>query len=120
MTKGDINDKNLWIGDTGESCHMTNQWDGFYEVWEQNAKAQFAHASEEVKISKGGNWRGLQTEIHPSGTHLKEQREINLNNVLFVPTLRHNLYSITQGIAEGGVLTNKGNNFHLNFKKRII
>ena len=43
-----------------------------------------------------------------------------MNNALHVPTLKHNLYSITKGIADGGQLTNDGDILMLKFKVYMI
>ena len=46
--------------------------------------------------------------------------KITMNDVLYVPTLRHNLYSITKGIANGGILSNDSDVLTLKFKDYSI
>ena len=120
ISNGDIQEGKLWIGDTGASCHMTNQKDGFYEMWSHNAKAHFAQGDEAVLISYAGKWRGKQKCISTEKTHLEEGPIIEMNQVLYIPSLHHNLYSITQAISEGGKLYNEGSILHIKFNDKIV
>ena len=55
-----ISNKQIWIGDSGASTHMTNEWSGYFQVKPENSKAVFAlkHFSSHIKWA--GNWRGIQ------------------------------------------------------------
>jgi hypothetical protein len=106
----------IWVGDTGASCHMTNQKEGFYMIWNQEGKANFAHQGKEAIITNMGNWKGRQFHAPKEGKQLLRGELLDLKNVMYVPDLRHNLYSLTQGISDGGVLSNEDDVLILTFE----
>jgi hypothetical protein len=77
------NGKNTWIIDSGASSHMT----GNYLLFDSYSKTDEPHF---VTIADGTNSR-----VEGIGT-VKLNDKITLNNVLFVPKLSCNLFSVSQ------------------------
>ena len=121
MDKNEVKAHHIWIGDTGASCHMTISNKGFIKTWEINGKTQGAHKNEEVKCNKMGNWKGRQYNVgNENINQLTKGNLLTLENILYTPTLRHNLFSITKGISDGGTLTNKNNILKFTFEDQIV
>jgi hypothetical protein len=116
----DVLNYQIWVGDTGASTHMTNYWDGFCKVKQENSKAIFAQTDLTTPIKWSGEWKGVQ-QIYENGNKKGPIGDkMVMTDVLYVPTLTHNLYSITKGTSEGGILSNDGDVITLKFKDHTI
>ena len=67
-----------------------------------------------------GDWKGVQQRYRDGNKKDVIGDKFTLNDVMYVPTLRHHLFSITKGIANGGTLSNEGDVLTLNFKDCTI
>lgn len=115
-----IEDHLIWIGDTGASAHMTTVWNGFYTRHPENSRAMFAQPDLSTPIKWSGEWKGMQQMYENGNKKVSIGDVINMSNVLFVSTVKHNLYSITKGITDGGKLTNEGDVITLKFTEYTI
>ncbi len=74
----------IWIGDTGATNHMTNNFDGMKNI---------SQVMEQVKIGDGSTMlcsaRGDLNIIH-------QQQNITLQDVMYIPKLQYNLLSLAQ------------------------
>ena len=96
----------VWIGDTGASSHMSHVWEGFTRVSEGQAKACFARDGDEAQARVSGDWKG-RYHYTRKGNKYERGTMLNLEDVLWIPDLRNNLFSITKEITRGAKLVNK-------------
>lgn len=92
---------NIWLGDSGASCHMTNDDSGMFD---------FKTINDNIKI---GNGRMLKaTKIGKKKVIIKQMdgqtKAVTLEGVKYVPDLSYNLFSITKALISGWHLSNKG------------
>ena len=80
---------------------MCKVWKGFSEVRDTKIKAEFAREDHDGDVNKIGKWTGMVHGINKSG-HVKPKHTIELEDVLYVPELRSNLFSITKEIKTKG------------------
>jgi len=93
-----LSGKEIWLLDSGASCHMTNVFCLLCEVVDiRPVHVTLPNGSEILAVKKGT-------------VHLDSN--LRLNNVLFVPGLNYNLISIAQLIAD--------NICEVLFTKRIV
>ena len=90
-----------WIGDTGASSHMCKVWKGFSNTKNINIKAEFAREDHEGKVDKRGTWTGIVQVLKKQG-NITPKQTIELHDVLYVPELRTNLFSIMKEIKTSG------------------
>ena len=100
MTREEIQDC-VWIADSGASTHMYRGKGGYYDdqVRESNNGVQ---AGEEAftKVTKIGKWRG-----HTINGSNNKRMGMSMDDILNVPRLKANLFSLTK-------ILEKGRNFH--------
>ena len=92
--------KNIWIGDTGASTHMTNSDIGMYD-WKP--------INDSIKVGNGTTVRGLKIgklKVNVVQSNGKISTLV-LSNVKYVPELWCNLFSITAAIDKDFTLGNK-------------
>ena len=98
--------ENMWLGDSGASCHMTCSTAGMYDCEMINSS---------VKIGNGKLLKATKIEKK----HLTViQEDGNATDVVlldckYVPELWVNLFSITKALKNGWDLSNKGTNIIL-------
>jgi hypothetical protein len=51
--KDELSDQNIWIGDSGATCHMTNQLDGMFDI-EEIDQAIILGDGKKLKATKKG------------------------------------------------------------------
>lgn len=100
--------KDLWIADTGASCHMCNDLEGLEDVKESKRTIVIGNG-DEMKSTMIGTWKGLLK--NKEGT----ETMITLKEVSYVPTLSANLLSLTTVMIGGWEL--KGTNKTLSIQK---
>jgi hypothetical protein len=88
--------KNLWIGDSGASCHMTCSLDGMI-----NSQVQVG-SGESLECMKVGDKR--LCAIQSDGT----MSDVILQDCKYVPDIFTNLFSITKALQGGCSISNKG------------
>ena len=86
-------DSNIWIGDTGATSHMTNNDFGMFDCSTSNTNVYVGNGKA-LKASKIGKIK-LQNVIDGKVTSFV------LQDVLYVPELSGNLFSLTKGISNG-------------------
>jgi hypothetical protein len=94
--------ENIYIGDSGASCHMVHLDEGMYDV---------KTIKERITIGNGQYIEALKIGKKKGMIKLDDGTVMNivLNNVKYVPDLvPYNLFSITQAIASGWMLGNEG------------
>ena len=84
----------MWIGDTGATCHMTNSRNGLTNLEPISSSVIFGNG-ERLKATHIGDMRGIVKQ--KDGT----QKPICLTKVKFVPKLTCNLFSITSALKHG-------------------
>jgi hypothetical protein len=91
----------MWIGDSGASCHFTNDDTGYIK-WQ----------SINVVIGVGNNDVSIATKVGKIRLEVIQrngQRSIiTLNNCKCIPELRNNLFSITKTLTMGWKIRNTG------------
>jgi hypothetical protein len=92
---------NMWIGDSGASCHMTCSLDRMVNVREIDLPVQVG-TGEAIECTKIGDKR--LCAIQEDGTI----RDVVLKDCKFVPGLFTNLFSITKALEGGCSISNKG------------
>ena len=95
-------DSNIYIGDSGASCHMVNSDEGMFDCTD---------IDEYITVGNGGKVRA--TKIGKKKLTLKQKdgttTSILMKNVKLVPDLApYNLFSITWALNNGFQLGNKG------------
>ena len=91
-------EKDLWLGDSGASSHMTNSLIGMTDVEDATGSVRFGN-SQVLKVTKIGKKAG--TVVQKDGKKVK----VVLAQVKYVPGLYCNLMSLTQLMAKYFVLT---------------
>ena len=105
--------KDTWIGDTGASCHMTNDLKGLFEVRKVESNVQIGNGNG-MKAVATGNYRG--TIIQKNGKKV----QVNLANVCYVPNLVCNLFSITSALSKEWKLGNEGKMLKISNGESVI
>ena len=91
--KKDVLDNDTWIGDTGASCHMTNDDAELFDVKTTSDSVTVGNKSKLV-ATKIGKLRA--TIVHKDGTTV----DLVLNKVKFIPELGYKLFSITDALKK--------------------
>ena len=92
---------NLWVGDTGASCHMTNNLDGMINIRDNKSPIQIG-TGEAVESTQIGDKR-LRI-VQSDG----EINNIILKDCKYVPELFTNLFSITKALDNDWKISNEG------------
>ena len=87
---------------------MTNIWKGFWKVRKENSKVILAQPEVTTKVKFAGDWKGIQQCYRDGNKKDVIGDKFILNDVMYVPIVRHNLLSITKGTENGGNVTNDG------------
>ena len=104
----------VYIGDSGASCHMTNSDEGMFDFKEIHEKIVVGNG-QFIIAQKLGKKRGT-VQLADGAT-----MDIVLHNVKFVPKLApYNLFSITQAIANGWNIGNKGKMIYLKKEESVL
>jgi len=90
-------DSNLWLEDTGTSCHMTNSMDGMFNTKEVNTGIVFGNG-QRLKAVYIGDKRGVV--MQKNGARVP----ILMKYVKYVPQLYCHLFSISAVLKEGCLL----------------
>lgn len=88
---------------------MSNTREGFSEIKKVKNKTKFAIEDDGAEVSEMGTWKDRHYTYAEEQKQLVRENPITLSDVLHVPSLRWNLYSITKGITGGGTLSNEKN-----------
>ena len=84
----------VWVGDTGATCHMTGFDSGFVDWKESNEQVIFGNG-DILKVVKIGTWKG--TVMNPDGTTQK----VTLRDTKLVPGIVNNLFAINRCVDKG-------------------
>jgi hypothetical protein len=106
--------ENIYIGNSGTSCHMVHSDEGMYDV---------KSIKEKITIGNGQNIEALKIGKKKGMIKLDDGTIMNvmLNNVKNVPNLApYNLFSITQAISSGWMLGNEGKTILLKNGKSVL
>ena len=95
------NSKNMWIGDTGASCHMTCSDQGMYDCVDIDDPIRVGDGKV-IKATKMGSKKVWVKQKNGKDFHL------TIHNCKYVPDLWVNLLSITSTLASGWQISNKG------------
>ena len=90
--------KDLWLGESGASSHMTNSLIGMTDVEDATGSVRFGN-SQVLKVMKIG--KKARTVVQKDGKKVK----VIFAQVKYVPGLYCNLVSLTQLMAKDFVLT---------------
>ena len=93
---------NLWIGDSGASCHMTNTLDGMFDCTEIHSYVKIGNGTH-LRAYKKGKKRLTITQVDGSTS------DIILHDCQFVPDLWINLISIPICLQNHWNISNEGN-----------
>ena len=106
--------ENIYIGDSGASCHMVHSDEGMYDVKTIKERITIGNGNY-IEAFKIGKKRGM--------IKLEDGSVMNivLQNVKYVPDLApYNLFSITQAISNGWSLGNEGKTILLKNEGKIL
>ena len=100
MTDYDENDQNIWIGDSGASCHYCNSEEGLYD---------YTTISEEITVGNGNKMIAKKVGNLRCTVQQKngEKFVVVLENVKYVPDLWVNLFSINKALKNGFKIGNE-------------
>ena len=98
----------LLIGDTGASSHMTNITKGYISLTKEKTTTTFGAAGDGLESEGRGIWIGRQYHVGNIQKQPVKGQMVKLENVLLVPGLRNNLFSITKAMSEGAKIRNHG------------
>ena len=114
-----INEKNIWIGDTGASCHMTPSLEGMTDIKKINTRIKIGNG-EDLTAEKVGTFRG--NIEYANGKSMAT----TLKDVKYVPNLDCNLLSLTSVMDKGYQLLGtdeelslKKNNMRIRFDRKL-
>ena len=93
--------KNIWLGDTGASCHMTNDDAGMFDCRQHQSMIKIGNGKSLLSTKIG---KKNVLVVQKDGTSVR----IVLPNVKFVPELYINLFSITKALSHQWQISNKG------------
>jgi hypothetical protein len=93
--------KHLWLGDSGASCHMTNDDTGMFDCCYMDSYLTLGNGQ---RIYSGKIGKKKVTVVHVDGSTV----DIVLLDCKFVPDLHVNLFSITKALSDGWELSNRG------------
>ena len=85
---------------------MTMVQSGFKSLKKGHVKTCFAVDGDEVEAQQMGEWKG-QHHLTTGKGQFDKEGVVCLSQVLFIPSLRNNLFSLTAEIARGAELSNK-------------
>ena len=86
--------ENIWIADSGASCHMTNSLEGMTDL-----KTDYSR----IKIGNGNILMGIKKGTYEGMDVSKDNKKtrIQLKNVRYVPDMFCKLISLTQAMRNG-------------------
>jgi hypothetical protein len=93
--------RNVWLGDSGASCHMTHSDEGFTNWRNISSEVQLGNG-EILKATKIGDKK--MTIIQKDGS----KKNITLKDCKYVPGMQVNLFSITKALENGWGISNNG------------
>jgi hypothetical protein len=111
-----INEKstrNIWLGDSGASCHMSKSDDGYINHKDISSYIQLGNG-EKLKATKIGDKQ--MTIIQKDG----HKCQVILKDCKYVPGMRVNLFSITKALEQGWKLSNNGATTILDHKDQVL
>jgi hypothetical protein len=98
----------LWILDSGASCHYCRSVEGLTDVKEIDESIKIGNG-DLMKATKIGNLKCEVTQING------EKFTVTLNDVRYVPSLSVNLFSLNKALKKGFKVSNDGVVVSLNF-----
>ena len=99
----------LWILDSGASCHYCRSVEGLTDVKEIDESIKIGNG-DLMKATKIGNLKCEVTQING------DKFTVTLNDVKYVPSLCVNLFSLNKALKKGFKVSNDGVVVRLNFK----
>jgi hypothetical protein len=99
----------LWILDSGASCHYCQSAEGLTDVKEINELIKIGNG-DSMKATKIGNLKCEVSQING------EKFTVTLNDVKYVPSLCVNLFSLNKALKKGFKVSNDGVVVSLNYK----
>ena len=100
--RGRVAEKNLFIADSGASCHMVHSDQGMFDTQEIDDEITVGNGNI-IRATKIGKWKGILKM--PNGI----RQEITLDEVKYVPSLApYNLLSLTKAISRNWKIGNQG------------
>ncbi|MGL4341755.1 MAG: reverse transcriptase domain-containing protein, partial [Lactococcus lactis] len=96
-----VSSKNLWLGDSGASCHMCNNDEGMFNCRFVKSYIKIGNGKSLVSTKVGSK---RVTVIQENGN----TTDVVIEDVKYVPGLWVNLFSITKAISKEWSLSNKG------------
>jgi hypothetical protein len=99
----------LWILDSGASCHYYQSVEGLTDVKEIDESIKIGNG-DSMKATKIGNLKCEVTQING------EKFTVSLNDVKYVPSLCVNLFSLNKALKKGFKVSNDGIVISLNCK----
>ena len=106
-------DMDTWIGDTGATCHMTNDFEGLFDIKTSDSSVQIGNGNN-MSANAVGKYRG--TIIQKDG----KKMNVVLEDVCYVPDLVCNLFSVTAALSKGWTLSNEGKMMNISQGEKTI
>jgi hypothetical protein len=99
----------LWILDSGASCHYCQSVEGLTDVKEINESINIGNG-DSMKATKIGNLKFEVTQFN------EEKSTVTMNDVKYVPSLCVNLFILNKPLKKGFKVSNDGVVVNLNYK----
>ena len=96
----------LWVADSGATCHLTNQIQGYIETRTTGMTMKYANIGGTTKCNTIGKWKGRQYFLE--GSQIKKRALLILEDTMYVPDLTINLFSITKAMSQGAIIQSEG------------
>ena len=100
------------------TCDMFGK--GSHTQKKRRGATSFAGDGHQADIAHKGEWKGTKFNIGKEQKQLNKAQRVQMSDILFIPTLRHNLFSITKAMAEEGDVSNEDDVIVVKFKNKMI
>ena len=98
----------VWVGDTGASSHMTKNKEGFEWFKKCDERVTFGTQGDGEHCEMMGKWFGRNMTKVKGHQFTQKGSRVVLKDVMCIPNLTDNLFSITKEMTKGAKVTNEG------------
>lgn len=112
VSNNNDNNDNIWVGDSGASSHMVNSLNGVSNIVDIDTQIKIGD-SNFLSAPKKGHYSGTIIQVDGSTTTVKL-------DVIYVPSLYTNLFSITSALSKGAKLSNDNEVIILNIHNNKV
>ena len=99
--KSRFEEEMVWVGDTGASSHMIKDKDGFEWLKKCDEVVNFGTQGDRECCEALRKWSGRNMTKVKDHQFTQEGSKVELEDVMYIPNLRDNLFSITKEMSKG-------------------